>query len=84
MSGGLEAYNNIPKAPTDERTKLHWDQGEWNQCPFCGCEKFLAGPEGCGSANFKCSSCGATFNDMWRFGVDLIGWPEKSPMQLRS
>ena len=32
------------------------------RCPDCGCEKFLFGPEGCGSRNIECEGCGSNFN----------------------
>ena len=31
------------------------------QCPDCG-GKIMLGPEGCGSTNVKCDSCGHVFN----------------------
>jgi hypothetical protein len=51
-------------------------------CPFCACGEFLSGPEGAGSINFKCALCGATFNDMYIHGVQIIGWPEKKPREI--
>ena len=54
----------------------HW-QYMFNDCPFCNNNLFLAGPEGGLSQNFKCAECGATFNHMGPFGVDLISEPEK-------
>jgi len=64
--------------------KRHWEHLDWEGCPFCCCEEFLEGPHGAGSINFKCNMCGATFNDMGPFGVELVGWPEKEPLKLNS
>jgi len=41
-------------------------------CPFCRSLKFMRGPCGGMSENFKCAGCGATYNDMGPFGVDLL------------
>ena len=49
----------------------HWAK-MFDRCPFCGNAYFLAGPRGGMSQNFKCSDCGATFNHVGPFGVDLI------------
>ena len=65
---------------------LHWTCEEWNWengCPFCRCLEFVRGPEGGNCINFKCVRCGAKFNDMWRFGIDLIGWPKMTPLQIK-
>ena len=53
----------------------HWNK-MFDRCPFCGGEDFLAGPRGGGSRNFRCSGCGATFNCMGPFGIDLLSEPE--------
>ncbi|MBA7661961.1 hypothetical protein ES703_69981 [subsurface metagenome] len=55
--------------------KRHWDDKIifFNDgCPFCYCKDFLEGPHGGLSINFKCGNCGAIFNDMGPFGIDLI------------
>ncbi len=57
----------------------HWEQ-MFNKCPFCGDDYFHAGPKGCLSQNFQCRNCGATFNDMGPFGIDLLAAPD--PVEL--
>jgi len=52
----------------------HWDK-MFESCPFCGNKGFLAGPRGGRAQNFKCSDCGAAFNNMGPFGVDLLSEP---------
>ncbi|MBA7495941.1 hypothetical protein ES702_06537 [subsurface metagenome] len=55
--------------------KKHWDNRMLffnDGCPFCKTNYFLEGPHGGLSINFKCRECGAIFNDMGPFGIDLI------------
>jgi len=54
----------------------HWDKMFAN-CPFCCNELFLVGPSGGLATNFKCMKCGAAFNDVGPFGVDLISKPDE-------
>ena len=59
----------------------HWSDNQKffeDGCPFCKSKDFLEGPHGGLSINFKCANkeCGATFNDMWHFGIDLLSQPE--------
>jgi transposase-like protein len=56
-----------------EDRKKFFDEG----CPFCKSKSFLEGPHGGLSINFKCANpeCGAVFNDMGLFGVELIEEP---------
>jgi len=49
-------------------------------CPFCKTNYFLEGPHGGLSVNFKCKECGATFNDMGPFGIDLLSKPENNQL----
>lgn len=51
-------------------------KGGFTKCPFCKGEKFVAGPRGGLSQNFKCDNCGACFNNMGPFGVELLSKPE--------
>ena len=53
---------------------LNWDK-MFDCCPFCNNELFLVGPSGGLATNFSCMECGATFNDLGAFGVDLISGP---------
>lgn len=63
----------------------YWKQVDFDACPFCDFQdEFLEGPHGGCSVNFKCNICGAKFNDLGPFGVELIGWPEKSPLQINT
>ena len=62
---------------------LNWGMENFDGCPFCDCAEFIHGPEGGCSINFKCSACGARFNDMGVFGVQLIGWPGVDPLRLK-
>ena len=57
-----------------------WKQ-MFNSCPFCSNNLFLVGPSGGLASNFKCLLCGATFNDMGPFGVDLLSEPDR-PIDL--
>jgi len=66
-----------------QRIPLKWKNMEFDCCAFCECEEYLEGPHGAGSINFKCKGCGATYNDMGRLGVQLIGWPDVKPSALR-
>lgn len=59
----------------------HWSEKQKfleDGCPFCKSKEFLEGPHGGLSINFKCANkvCGATFNDMGPFGIDLLSQPE--------
>lgn len=59
----------------------HWSYtGKFfeNGCPFDQSQKFLEGPHGGQNINFKCAKCGARFNDMGPFGVDLLEGPESN------
>ena len=67
-----ESMNNREGIDHWSDTKKFFDDG----CPFCGSKEFLEGPHGGQSINFKCARCGATFNDMGPFGVDLLARPE--------
>lgn len=61
----------------------YWKEIDFDRCPFCDFQdQFLEGPHGAGSINFKCNVCGAEFNDMGRLGVQLIGWPQKRPIEI--
>ena len=64
---------------------LYWKTEDFEgRCPFCDCAEFLEGPHGGNSINIKCARCGAEFNEMGLFGVQLLGWPDKkSPLELR-
>lgn len=44
-------------------------------CPFCASIEFIEGPHGGESINFKCADCGAGFNDMGPFGIELLSKP---------
>jgi ribosomal protein S27AE len=35
---------------------------KYGQCPDCGGDRFLAGPEGGMNQNIKCAGCGSKFN----------------------
>jgi len=57
----------------------HWSDTEKffeDGCPFCKSKEFLEGPHGGLSINFKCGKCGARFNCMHLFGIDLLSEPE--------
>lgn len=59
----------------------HWsNRGNFFEdgCPFCHTNYFLEGPHGGMSVNFKCRECGATFNDMGAFGIELLQRPESN------
>lgn len=61
----------------------HWSDNEKffeEGCPYCKSKEFLEGPHGGNCINFKCASCGATFNDMWVFGIDLLSGPESNQL----
>ena len=49
-----------------------WKNG-FKECPDCGGSKFLEGPHGGLSVNFKCAGCGSEFNNMGPFGIERIG-----------
>lgn len=53
----------------------YWEKG-FVKCPDCGHEKFIKGPSGGRSVNFKCGECGAKFNSLGPFGVERIGGEE--------
>lgn len=53
-------------------------------CPFCQSHNFLEGPHGGLSINFKCAECGAAFNDMGPFGVELLNGPNKPQLKRLS
>jgi len=62
----------------------HWaNKGKFfkDGCPFCKSKEFLEGPHGGFSVNFKCDGCGATFNDMGPFGIDLLSGPENKTLE---
>lgn len=67
-----------------ETIRTHWDQGDFAGCPLCDHADFERGPEGDNGVFFKCKRCGAAFEYTWGAGFDLIGWPEKSPHELRT
>ncbi len=50
-------------------------------CPFCKSKEFLEGPHGGLAINFECSKCGAKFNDMHVFGIDLLSRPPSAQIQ---
>ena len=52
----------------------HWEK-MFDQCPDCGHDKFLRGPEGGMAINFRCANpaCDSEFNTMGPFGVERIG-----------
>ena len=54
--------------------KKHWGE-MFKTCPFCGNNLFKLGPKGGLSQNFECMLCGATFNHMGPFGVQLLTVP---------
>ncbi len=41
-------------------------------CPLCASNNFLEGPHGGLSVNFQCAKCGAEFNDVGPFGIELL------------
>ena len=41
-------------------------------CPDCLSTRFLAGPCGGASQNFKCAKCGSEFNICWPFYAERI------------
>lgn len=44
--------------------------------PFCdNNEKWIEGPSGGMCTNFMCGSCGAKFNAMGPFGIELLRYP---------
>lgn len=51
-------------------------------CPFCGDAVFLEGPHGSENINFKCTECGATFNDKGFDGIELLTNPENEEVLL--
>jgi len=55
--------------------KKHWNK-MFSNCPFCRTTVFLAGPRGGLSQNFKCKNCGATFNNVGPFGIELLSKPQ--------
>lgn len=61
----------------DQKAKKHWDNEYFlkHGCPFCGSDAFEEGPCGGCSVNIRCSKCGARFNSMGHFGVDLLEGP---------
>lgn len=63
----------------------HWSDSRqffYDGCPFCKSIDFLKGPRGGLSINFKCANkdCGATFNAMGPFGIDLLSEPETNKL----
>ena len=52
----------------------HWKLGKFDfkKCPDCGHDKFLEGPHGGLSVNFKCENCEAKFNNMGPFGIERL------------
>lgn len=58
-----------------EGTCLDRDEFFRKGCPFCGGKEFIEGPHGGLSVNIRCDICGAKFNDMSVFGVELLSKP---------
>ncbi len=50
-----------------------WWKDGFKSCPDCNGIKFLRGPKGGLSVNFKCEQCGSKFNHMGPFGIERIG-----------
>jgi DNA-directed RNA polymerase subunit RPC12/RpoP len=74
------AWRNKEEAMEENKGVNHWEDNAKffeDGCPFCKSKEFLEGPHGGLSINFKCAKCGATFNDMWKFGIDLLQKPDK-------
>ena len=48
----------------NEVTKKEWKEIQKGRCPDCGNDKWLEGPSGGGSTNYKCANpdCGSKFN----------------------
>lgn len=64
----------------------HWPNNKKffeDGCPFCKSQKFLEGPHGGLCINIKCADCGATFNEMGPFGVDLLSGPVPEPRTIK-
>lgn len=56
-----------------------WIPGEndFAGCPFCDSkEGWIEGPSGGMCTNFMCDNCGAKFNAMGPFGIELLGYPK--------
>jgi tRNA G26 N,N-dimethylase Trm1 len=69
----------------DENVKRKYNVGERFDndefvkagCPFCSCKEIIEGPHGGSSINFTCSHCGAKFNYMGPFGIEILSDPTK-------
>lgn len=60
-------------AEQEKSHSIDWPKGfKDGLCPDCHCNRFLRGPEGAGSVNFKCAGCGATFNSVGPFGIQRL------------